>query len=53
MRMGNYIRVPVLLFHVMAAKQQSFGMHHVTVVPGNFQSADDDDDEDSRTDASA
>jgi len=52
MRMGNYIRVPVLLSHVMAAKQQSFGMHHVTVVPDNFQTADNDD-EDSRTDASA
>lgn len=48
MRMGNYIRVPVVVAIVMAAKQQSFGMHHVTVVPSNFQ-APDSDDENGRT----
>ena len=48
MRMGNYLRVPLVLPGVMAAKQQSFGMHHVTVVPDNFQTRDNDD-ETSRT----
>jgi hypothetical protein len=36
----------------MAAKPQSFGMDHVTVVPENFQS-DEDDDETRRTADSA
>jgi hypothetical protein len=48
MRMGNYLGVPTVRRRVMAAKQQSFGMHHVTVVPDNFQ-ARDSDDEASRT----
>lgn len=48
MRMGNYFRVPGLPVTVMAASQSEFGMHHVTVVPTNFQTADSDD-EDGRT----
>ncbi|WP_269432450.1 MULTISPECIES: hypothetical protein [Halobacterium] len=33
----------------MAASHSEFGVHHVTVVPTNFQSADSDDED--RTDA--
>lgn len=29
----------------MAATQSTFGMHHLTVVPTNFEPADDDEDE--------
>ena len=53
MRMGNYFRVSPLPATVMSAKRSEsgrseFGIHHVTVVPTNFQ-ADDDEDDTART----
>ena len=49
MRMGNYFPVSTLRRTVMSAKRtepdrSEFGIHHVTVVPTNFQSEDDEDD---------
>ncbi len=49
MLMGNYFRGCALPLGVMAASHSEFGVHHVTVVPTNFQSADSDDED--RTDA--
>ncbi|WP_269069365.1 hypothetical protein [Halobacterium sp. KA-4] len=37
----------------MAASHSDFGVHHVTVVPTNFQSADSDDEDDRAATTSA
>jgi len=46
--MGNYFRVSTLPRSVMAANRSDtsraeFGMHHVTVVPTNFDTDDEDE----------
>lgn len=45
MRMGNYLGVRTDRLCVMSATQSSFGIRHPTVVPTNFEPADDEADE--------
>ena len=44
MRMGNYFWGAALRQDEMAAKRSDFGVRHVTVVPTNFESTEDEDD---------
>lgn len=45
MRMGNYLGVWTERIVVMSATESSFGIRHPTVVPTNFEPADDEADE--------
>ncbi len=46
MSMGNYLSIHVLSLSVMAASNQTVGVDHVTVVPENFESDEEDRRED-------
>lgn len=37
MRMGNFMFLRVIVDFVMAATERRFGIHHLTVVPTNFE----------------
>lgn len=42
MHMGNYLGVPALVSHVMAAStRETFGIRHKTVVPTNYSPDED------------
>lgn len=52
MSMGNFLRVWPVDIDVMAASNQPVGVDHVTIVPENFDSGQEDHDADADEDDS-